>query len=109
MSFIIQGDLSANSELPGIVTGRLLIEERDIKPLYAYLQNGEPVGPDKYHRGILLQISGQMCTDEQGNKFMKLAVEPDPQYRKKEVQLAAESLADAFNGEILTDRVIGER
>ena len=101
MGFIIEGDLSANAELPGTVSGRLFIEERDIKPLYAYLQNGEPIGPDKDHRGIFLQIRGQMCTDEQGNKFMKLGVEPDPQYRKKEVQLAAESLAAFFGGEVL--------
>ena len=101
MSFIIQGDLSANAELPGTVIGRLLIEERDIKPLYAYLQNGEPVGPDKDHRGISLEISGQKCTDEHGKTFLRLVVEPDPQYRKKEVQLAAESLAAFFNGDVL--------
>lgn len=101
MSFKIHEDLSVNPELLGTVIGHLLVEERDIKSLYAYLQNGDPVRPEKDQRGISLQISGKKCTDEQGNKFLKLAVEPDPQYRRKEIELAAESLAAFLKGDVL--------
>lgn len=99
MGFLIEGELVPNA--PGTATGQLFIEERNIKPLYAYLQNGEPIGPDKDHRGISLKISGQKCTDVHGKTFLRLLVEPDAQYRRKEVQLAAESLAAFFNGDVL--------
>ena len=103
MGFLIEGEFVPDANAPGTAKGQLLIEERDIKPLYAYLQNGEPTGPDKEHRCIPLQITGEKCTNKDGTKYMRLRVAPDPHYRRKEVQLDAEALAAAFNGEILSD------
>ena len=103
MGFLIKGDLAADDSLHGTAIGRLFIEERDIKPLYAYLKNGQPIGPDKDLRCIPLQICGEKCTNEDGTVSIRLSVVPDPLYRKKEAQQGAEILAAALSGEILAD------
>lgn len=108
MEFLVTGVLQREATTPGMASGRLFVEERDIRSLYEYLKNGEPYGPGN-QRVIPLLIDGEKCLGEDGIPYMHLTVKPDPRYRKKEVQLAAESLADAFNGEIVADRAIGER
>ena len=106
MEFLVTGVLESDTTRPGIASGRLFVEERDIAALYEYLRNGEPYGPGD-QRVIPLLIDGEKCRGSDGTPYMHLTVKPDPKYRKKEVQLSAESLADAFNGEIINDRDIG--
>ena len=100
MEFSVEGMLVPDTSNRGTASGLICVEEKDLEPLFAYLKNGEPYGPDS-HLAIPLAVRSHNRLMEDGSKCVKLVVEPHPKYKKRQVQLSAEALAAAFNGELL--------
>lgn len=101
MTFSLEGLLTPAAGEKWRATGHLSVPESHIRSLYEYLQNGEPHGPDGDNAVPMLLVAEKKVWRD-GFVYMSVNALPHPGYKKKKVQLSAEALADAFNGEIIS-------